>query len=88
MLPLDPNVEKETYDAIRTLEEALVSFKFPMLLIKGNPGVVISEKRVRWFKELIPDLLVKDIGPCLHFMQEDNPEGIGNYLANWIKTLK
>jgi len=88
MLPLDPNVEKEVYSIIGKLEEFLPLFKFPMMLIKGNPGAIISEKRVKWFKKLMPDLLVKDIGPCLHFMQEDNPEDIGNYLVDWVKTIK
>jgi pimeloyl-ACP methyl ester carboxylesterase len=87
MLPLDPNVEKEAYDVIRTVEESLASFKFPMLLIKGNPGAIISEKRVKWLKERIPNLLIKDIGPSLHYLQEDNPEGIGNSIADWIKIL-
>lgn len=88
MLPLDPNTEREVYSMIETLEDALASFKFPMLLIKGNPGAIISEKRSRWLEERIPDLVVKDIGPCLHYMQEDNPEVIGNYLLDWVKTLK
>lgn len=89
MLPLDPAVEGEVYSMIQILErEALASFKFPMLLIKGNPGASISEKRSRWLKERIPDLVVKDIGPCLHYMQEDNPKDTGNYLLDWVKTFK
>ena len=84
MLPLDPNVEKEAYGVIRTIEESLDSFKIPMMLIKGNPGAIISEKRV----DRIPGLLVNDIGPCYHYLQEDNPEGIGNSLKHWIETLR
>ena len=88
MLPLDPNVEKEAYGVIRTIEESLDSFKFPMMLIKGNPGAIISEKRVEWLRARIPDLLVNDIGSCYHYLQEDNPEGIGNSLKHWIETLR
>jgi len=61
---------------IQRLEEALSSFKFPMLLIKGNPGAIISEERSRWLQERIPDLVIKDIGQCLHYIQEDNPKDI------------
>ena len=83
MLPLDPNVEKEAYGAIRTIEESLDSFKFPMLLIKGNPGAIITEKRVELLRARIPDLLVNDIGSCFH-----NPEGIGNSLEHWVESLR
>jgi haloalkane dehalogenase len=78
MLPLDPNVEGETYTVIQKLETALSDFKFPMLLLKGNPGAVIPESRVKWLQEKIPHLLIKDIGPGIHYLQEDNPEGIGD----------
>ena len=87
MLPMDRNIEKETYSVIQSLENALTSFKIPMLLIKGNPGAIISEKRSSWLKERIPNLVVKDIGSCFHYLQEDNPKDIGRYLSDWVKTL-
>ena len=87
MLPMDPNIEKETYSVIKSIEQALTSFKIPMLLIKGEPGAVISERRSSWLKERIPHLVVKDIGPCFHYLQEDNPKDIGMHLADWVKSL-
>lgn len=72
MLPLDPNVEGETYTVIQKLETSLSDFKFPMLLIKGSPGAVIPQPRIKWLQEKIPHLLVKDIGPGIHYLQEDN----------------
>jgi haloalkane dehalogenase len=87
MLPLDPKVEGDVYTVIQKLENALSEFKFPMLLIKGSPGALISESRVKWLKEKIPDLVVRDIGPCIHYLQEDNPEGIGNCILEWSAKI-
>src|SRR5712691_246680 len=87
MLPLDPNVEGETYKIIQKLEIALYEFKFPTLLIKGNPGAVIPESRVKWLQEKMPKLVVKDIGPGIHYLQEDNPEGIGNSILEWSSKI-
>jgi haloalkane dehalogenase len=87
MLPLDPKVEREAYTIIQKLETALSEFKFPKLLIKGNPGAVIPESRAKWLKERMPDLIIKDIGPGIHYLQEDNPEGIGNSIIKWISKI-
>lgn len=87
MLPLDPKVESEAYTIIQKLESALSEFKFPKLLIKGNPGAVIPESRAKWLKERMPDLIINDIGPGIHYLQEDNPEGIGNSILKWISNI-
>jgi haloalkane dehalogenase len=87
MLPLDPNMEGEVYTIIQKLEAALSEFKFPMLLIKGSPGAVIPESRLKWLKERIPHLVVRDIGPGIHYIQEDNPEGIGNCILEWSAKI-
>jgi haloalkane dehalogenase len=87
MLPLDPNVESETYAIIKKLEAALSEFKFLALLIKGSPGAVIPESRAKWLQEKIPHLVVKDIGPGIHYLQEDNPEGIGISILEWSSKI-
>jgi hypothetical protein len=87
MLPLDPNVEGEAYTVIQKLETALSDFKFPMILIKGSPGAAIPESRVKWLQEKIPHLLVRDIEPGIHYLQEDNPEGIGNHILEWSSKI-
>ena len=87
MLPLDPNVESEAYTVIQKLESALSEFKFPMLLVKGSPGAVIPESRVKWLQEKVPHLVVRDIGPGIHYLQEDNPKGIGNSIIEWSAKI-
>jgi haloalkane dehalogenase len=58
-----------------------------MLLIKGSPEAVIPQPRVKWLQEKIPYLVVKDIGPGIHYLQEDNHEGIGNHILEWISKI-
>jgi haloalkane dehalogenase len=77
--------EGELYTIIQKLETALSEFKFPTLLIKGSPG--IPESRAKWLQEKIPHLVVKDIGPGIHYLQEDNPEGIGNSILEWSSKI-
>jgi len=65
----------------------LYEFKFPVLLIKGNPGAVMRESRIKWLQEKMPHLAVKDIGPGIHYLQEDNSEGIGNSILEWSSKI-
>jgi haloalkane dehalogenase len=87
MLPLDPNVESEVYKIFQKLENTLSDFKFPMLLIKGNPGAVIPEPRVKWLQEKIPHLVIRDVGQGIHYLQEDNSEGVGNCILDWSTKI-
>jgi haloalkane dehalogenase len=92
MLPLDPKVESEAYAVIQKLETALSEFNFPTLVIKDNPGkdnpgAVIPEFRAEWLEERIPNLVVKDIGHGIHYLQEDNPEGIANSIVEWSNKI-
>jgi haloalkane dehalogenase len=87
MLPLDPNMEGEVYTIIQKLEAALSESRFPMLLIKGSPGAVIPESPLNGSKERIPRLVVRDTGPGIHYIQEDNPEGIGNCILEWSAKI-
>ncbi|MGA9845154.1 MAG: hypothetical protein WBP64_09545 [Nitrososphaeraceae archaeon] len=69
------------------METALSEFKFPTLLIKGSPGAVIPESRAKCLQEKIQHLVVRDIGPGIHYLQEDNPEGIGNCILEWSAKI-
>jgi haloalkane dehalogenase len=58
-----------------------------LLLVKGSPGAVIPESRVKWLQEKVPHLVVRDIGPGIHYLQEDNPKGIGINSLNGVQRL-
>ena len=59
----------------------------PKLLFYAQPGGLIREDLVSWCQQHLPNLKAVDIGPGLHFVQEDNPHMIGAELAMWIQNL-
>ena len=84
-LPIDDR-QGVTYREIKRVEATLSEFGFPMLLFHGTPGGLIPAKRVDWFKQKIKDLTVRDIGPGIHYLQEDNPEGIATGIVEWARA--
>lgn len=56
----------------------------PKLLFYAQPGGLIQEKMVKWCEDNFPNLKTIDIGPGLHYVQEDNPHMIGSELARWV----
>jgi pimeloyl-ACP methyl ester carboxylesterase len=86
-LPIEDR-QGNTYREIKRVEEALPEFAFPMLLFSATPGGLIPPNRVEWFKRTIKDLTVKDIGPGLHYLQEDNPAGIATGIVEWAREKK
>jgi hypothetical protein len=53
----------------------------------GSPGAVIPESRVKWLQEKIPHLVVRVIGPEIHYFREDNPEDIGKSIHEWTAKI-
>ncbi len=61
--------------------------ELPKLLLYATPGVTLTAPLVEWCRQSLKQLTAADIGPGLHFLQEDNPRGIGAELARWYATL-
>ncbi|NKB54368.1 MAG: haloalkane dehalogenase [Rhizobiaceae bacterium] len=59
----------------------------PMILFFGTPGGTIQKDGLDWCQTTIKHLDVVDIGPGIHFLQEDDPHLIGEGLSNWLKRL-
>jgi hypothetical protein len=49
-----------------------------------EPSVMLMQYGIEQSPVLI---CVKDIGPGIHYLQEDNPEGIGNSILEWISKI-
>ncbi len=58
----------------------------PKLLLHARPGGIIDADEVRRAIDVFPNLTVVDIGPGIHYVQEDNPHGIGMAIAEWLCT--
>src|SRR3989338_1897008 len=74
-LPIEGR-ENETFRVIKKLELFLPKFDIPMLLLTASPGGVIRKEKIEWLRKKIKNLTIKDVGNGIHFLQEDNPEGI------------
>lgn len=57
----------------------------PMILFYGTPGGTIQKSGLDWCRDTIKNLDVVDIGPGIHFLQEDNPHLIGQELLSWLQ---
>ena len=68
--------------------EKLQASVLPMLLFYATPGGIIDADMVEWCKQNLKHLETVDIGPGIHFLQEDNPHLIGQELARWYQSLE
>jgi len=59
----------------------------PKILFAAEPGALTPPVAVEWARASLKNLEVVEIGPGVHFVQEDNPHEIGRELARWIKTI-
>jgi len=78
----------ESYEFIEEIEQRLPTAKFPALWIKASPGTVISEitkYHLIMLKARLPQLEVKEFGPGMHYLQEDDPEKIAQFIVEWMR---
>ena len=84
-IPLDGKEPMETLEAVKANSEFHSSSSIPKLFINADPGLLlVGEQReeIRSWKNL-EEVTVKGN----HFIQEDSPEEITNYLKNFISKL-
>lgn len=68
--------------------EHLQETEVPVLLVHGQPGVLVGEAVLAWCREHIRSLEVVDVGgPAGHFLPEDRPEQVAQALAGWVGAL-
>ena len=69
---------------INAYAEWLPTTSFPKLLIRGNPGGLISKGNRQLDHALtFANLEVAEVAGN-HFLQEDDPQGLGRALSEWI----
>lgn len=57
----------------------------PKLLLHAEPGAITRAPLVEWCKENLSELEVVHVGAGIHYLQEDNPDGIGKAVADWYR---
>ena len=63
--------------------EWLQKSEIPKLLLYARPGVQIKEKETEELRKMLPGLTARYIGKGKHFIQEDQPENIGEEIRSW-----
>jgi len=82
-IPIDgqpPNVR----DAVQAYSEWLGRSQTPKLLLYVQPGAILRNL-VGWCRQSIANLKAVEVGPGAHFLQEDDPHGIGEAIAAWMR---
>ena len=74
-------------EAVATYNAKLQQSELQKLLFYATPGAIMRSPVVHWCQQNLKNLKTVDIGPGIHYLQEDNPHLIGLELANWRKNL-
>jgi haloalkane dehalogenase len=62
--------------------------EMPLLLLYGDPGVVLPVDLVDWYVENLKDVETVYLGRGLHFLQEDHPDAIGRAVNDWLRRIR
>jgi haloalkane dehalogenase len=79
----DPNVPVEDLVGVIKPPDELTGSP-TKLLLHADPGAIITEPIRRWCEDTFKNLTSVSVGPGIHFIQEDNPDGIGQAIAAWF----
>ena len=58
----------------------------PKLLLHLSDDFLIDRRDVEWIRPNYADTTIHNMGPGGHFMQEFNPDGIGQAIAIWMEV--
>ncbi len=74
-------------EAARAYSEWFGKSDVPKLLLYAQPGALIRGPLLEWCRNNMRNLKTVDIGAGSHFVQEDQPQAIGEAIAEWYKAL-
>lgn len=85
-VPIEGQPE-ENARVVASYHEWLKQTNIPKLCLYGDPGMLIPIDEIPWIEQHFPNIQTKYIGKGLHFLQEDQPQAIGEALKNWYTAL-
>ena len=72
---------------VREYSAWLGASSVPKLLLHARPGAILRKDLVAWCRDHVRNLTVVDVGPGLHFVQEDRPHEVGEAIRAWYGGL-
>ena len=85
-IPIDGE-PSDVVELVQQYTDWLTRSTVPKLLLYAQPGAILRADLVAWCTEHIEALTSVDIGPGLHFVQEDQPHAIGRALRDWYRHI-
>jgi haloalkane dehalogenase len=85
-IPIDGE-PPDVVEAAQAYADWLGKSDVPKLLLYAQPGAIMQEPLVEWCRKNVRKLKAVDIGPGVHFVQEDRPHEIGEAIAQWYRGL-
>jgi len=79
---------KGVQNIVEAYNNWLQKTELPKLLLFAKPGALIRKKGVAWCESHMKNLTTVDVGAGIHYIQEDQPDKIGEELAKWIQGKK
>ena len=79
---------QDMVEIVSAYSRKLQSSDKPKLLFYGEPGAIVNANAVEWCRQNFRNLKTVSIGKGLHYLQEDNPQLIGEELARWYTGLQ
>jgi haloalkane dehalogenase len=67
---------------------ALAASTYPKLLFSADPGALVAPAVAQDLARTLQDCRLVNLGPGIHFMQEDHPEAIGRFVATFIAEIE
>lgn len=77
----------EIVEVVEKYHDWLLQTPLPKLLFWAIPGALIPPEKVTWYQQRLPNVKTVHIGAGIHYLQEDNPQLIGQELATWHASL-
>lgn len=65
----------------------LTQTEMPMLNLYATPGLLMGENVAQMLQGMYKNLEILNVGEGLHFIQEDQPDAIGQGIAAWLAGL-
>lgn len=90
-LPRELPIMGEPEDVWRTLaaaHQALAASTYPKLLLFGEPGALVTPAFAKSFAATLKGCRALNLGPGLHYLQEDHASTIGHAISGWIAGIE